>query len=878
MAEVKKGTLSLSRSTDLKKSVDSSVSSRVKQSFSHGKSKVVTVEVKKKRPLAGLASSTSSKSDIFNKNSNLTNQELESRIRAVQDALKEEKEQEEQRRKKLAEEAEQARIAAELEAERKRLEEEAEQARIAAGKTNEAAMMMPQTESDEEKEPPILAKDEKNMDEVESKPKKEKFKSAKDESIARNAAKFASQPQSRTKQEVSHKQYLKKGMKRSSDFDGDDDDFQSGKAAFNKKGPAIKKDIKELKGKYSAGAGRVSIYTAFDDDDRTRSLTSIRRARQKSKFTQKPNSDIKVVKEVILPETISVQELSNRMAVRTGEVIKSLMKLGVMATANQVIDADTAELIILEFGHNAKRVSEGDVEIGLKIEDNEADMLPRPPVVTVMGHVDHGKTSLLDALRKTNVALKEDGGITQNIGAYQVTINDGRKITFIDTPGHAAFTEMRSRGANVTDIAVLVVAGDDSVKEQTIESINHAKAAGVPIVVAINKMDKHGANADNVRKDLLNHEVIVEQYGGDVMDVEISAKSGLNLEKLKETILLQAEVLDLKANPNRPAEGVVIESKVEKGQGPVATVLIKKGTLKIGDIFVSGCVYGKVRAIKNDRKEHLKELTPGAPGEIVGFNGTTIPGDDFIVVKDEAKAKEVANYRDRKKREQAYVVSSHATVEQLFSRISTDEKVKTLSVIVKADVQGSSEAICASLAKLSTDEVNVKVIHSGIGEITENDVALAKASNAMILGFNVRANAQARNQIAHEKIQIRYYSIIYDLTDDIKSLMSGLLAPELREHVIGSAEVRQTFDVSKLGRIAGCMVVDGLVKRGAKVRLLRDGVVIYDTEIKTLKRHKDDAKEVREGFECGICLDSYNDIHVGDVIECYEMEEIERQL
>lgn len=633
-----------------------------------------------------------------------------------------------------------------------------------------------------------------------------------------------------SRQEASNKQYLRKGgggARRYSDFEGGDEDFagsSGGRSGGSKKGPAIKKDIKELKGKYSGASERVSIYTAFDDEDRTntRSFSSIRRAKQKNKFKSQNTSDVKIIKDVILPDTISVQELANRMAVRTGEVVKELMKLGVMATTNQIIDADTAELIVMEFGHNAKRVSESDVEIGLKIEDVESDLMPRPPVVTVMGHVDHGKTSLLDALRKTNVAMKEDGGITQGIGAYQVVLSDGRRITFIDTPGHAAFTEMRSRGANVTDIAVLVVAGDDSVKEQTIESINHAKAAGVPIVVAINKMDKHDANAEAVRNDLLNHNVIVEKFGGDVMDVEISAKSGMNLDKLKETILLQAEMLNLKANPNRTAEGVVIESRVEKGQGPVATVLINKGTLKVGDVFVSGCVYGKVRAIKNERKENLRELTPGTPGEIVGFNGTTIPGDDFVVVRDESRAKEIAGYRDRKKREQAFVVSSRANMKQIFSEGgATDGDKKILSVIVKADVQGSSEAICSSLDKIGTEEVAVKVIHSAIGEITESDVALAKASNAIIFGFNVRANTQARNQIANEKIPVRYHSIIYDLTDDVKSMLSGLLAPEIRENVIGSAEVRKTFDVSKLGRIAGCMVIDGVVKRGAKVRLLR---------------------------------------------------------
>jgi translation initiation factor IF-2 len=554
------------------------------------------------------------------------------------------------------------------------------------------------------------------------------------------------------------------------------------------------------------------------------------------------------------------------------------MKLGVMVTANQIIDADTAELVVMEFGHSVKRVSESDIEIGLKTEDSATNLLPRPPVVTIMGHVDHGKTSLLDALRKTDVVAREAGGITQGIGAYQVTLQDGRKITFIDTPGHAAFTEMRSRGANVTDIVVLLVAADDGVKDQTVESINHTKAANVPVVVAINKMDKHGADPERVRKELLNYEIVVEKYGGEIMDVEISAKAGMNLNKLEEVILLQAEMLDLKANPNRMAEGVVIESKVEKGYGPVATVLIEKGTLRVGDIFISGTVYGRVRAIKNDRHESLVELLPGTPGEIIGFSGTTIPGDDFVVVDDESKAKEIASYRDRKKREQAYVVSTKVSIEQMFSKIEENEKLSLLSIIVKADVQGSSEAICASLNKLSTDEVAVKVLHSGIGEITESDVVLARASNAMIIGFNVRANAQARDQISRDKVQVRYYSIIYDLIDDVKSLLSGLLTPDIKENIVGCAEVRKTFDVSKLGRIAGCMVTEGVIKRNSKVRLIRNGVVIYTCDIKNLKRIKDDAKEVRSGFECGISLENYNDIHIGDVIECFEFEEIARQL
>jgi translation initiation factor IF-2 len=495
-----------------------------------------------------------------------------------------------------------------------------------------------------------------------------------------------------------------------------------------------------------------------------------------------------------------------------------------------------------------------------------------------MGHVDHGKTSLLDALRKTDVAVHEIGSITQGIGAYQVTMKDGRNITFIDTPGHAAFTEMRSRGANVTDIVVLVVAADDSIKDQTIEAINHAKAADVPIIVAINKVDKNDAKPDDVRKDLLSHDVVVESFGGDVMDIEISAKTGFNLEKLEESILLLAEILDLKANPNRSAEGIVIESKMEKGYGLVATVLIEKGTLEIGDIFVSGSVFGRVRAIRNDRMEDLLRLTPGMPGEIAGFSGSTIPGNDFVVVKDEARAREIASYRDRKKRELSWVVSSHTTFSQMFSKFEADEKCNAISVIVKADVQGSSEAICSSLSQLATDEVAVKVLHAGIGEISESDVALARASNAMIIGFNVRSNIQARNQIARDKIVVKYYSIIYDLTNDMKSILSGLLIPDIEENIIGSAEIRKIFEASKIGKIAGCMVLNGIIRRGAKTRLIRDGVVVYTGEIKSVRRQKDDVKEVKEGFECGLSLENYQDVHEGDVVECFELKEVARQL
>jgi translation initiation factor IF-2 len=836
MSEVKKGTLSLSHPADAKRSAGTPTG-RVRQSFSHGKSKVVTVEVKKKR-FVNVAGKPASKPQAFElKQGDLTSKELQTRLKVVKDAIKESRDQKEQLRRQIEIDKK-----ANIDVEKDRGVDQANEEQIQKADLSEESSVR-----------------EKGRSERKSYPNN--FSATK---------------------EAHSKVQLKKSLRSDKYFDSSENDDNSPRSGVSqKKTLTVKKDIKELKGKYNSSSGRISIYNALDDDgeEKTRSLSSLRRARQKNKPNiSKSQEEIKVIKEVVIPETISVQELSNRMATRTGDVVKCLMKLGMMVTANQIIDADTAELVVTEFGHKVKRVSDSDVELGLKKVDSEEDMKPRPPVVTIMGHVDHGKTSLLDALRKTDVALNEAGGITQGIGAYQVTLKDNRKITFIDTPGHAAFTEMRSRGANVTDVVVLVVAADDSVKDQTIEAIHHAKAAEVPIIVAINKMDKPGANPDKVRKDLMNYEVFVESYGGDVMDVEISAKSGLNLDKLEESILLQAEMLELKANPDRTAEGIVIESKVEKGLGSVATVLVNKGTLKVGDIFVSGTVYGKVRGIRNDCRKALRELTPGMPGEIIGFNGTTIPGDDFIVVEDESKAKEVANYRDRKKREQSWVVSSRTTVEQMFSKLESDEKLQVLSIILKADVQGSAEAISSSLQKLSNDEVAVKIIHSGIGEITENDVVLAKASQAMILGFNVRANTQARDQISRDKITVKYYSVIYDLIDDMKALLSGMLTPDLKENVLGRAEVRRIFDISRYGRIAGCMVLDGMIKRGAKARLLRDGIVVHTGTVKSVRHEKDDVKEIHSGFECGICLENYNDIHLKDVIECYEIEEIAREL
>jgi translation initiation factor IF-2 len=573
-----------------------------------------------------------------------------------------------------------------------------------------------------------------------------------------------------------------------------------------------------------------------------------------------------------------VQELANRMAERSADVVKALMRMGVMATINQTIDADTAELVVTEFGHKLKRVSESDIELGLKGEEDPPETLEsRPPVVTIMGHVDHGKTSLLDALRHTDVAAGEAGGITQHIGAYQVTLAGGQKITFIDTPGHQAFTQMRARGATVTDIVVLVVAADDGIKEQTVEAIRHAKAAHAPIIVAINKMDKHDANPEKVRQELLQHEMVVEKLGGDVLDVEVSATKKTNLDKLEEVILLQAEILDLKANPKRPADGVVIEAKLERGRGPVATVLIKRGTLKVGDIFVTGSEWGRVRALLDDRGNQITQAGPATPVEVLGLNGVPLAGDDFTVAEDESQARDIADFRQRRRRDQQAVAGARGTLEQMFSQIAAGV-AKELAIVVKSDVQGSLEAIVGSLEKLSGTEVKVRVLHSAVGGINESDVILAKASNAAIIGFNVRANPQARDLARRDSVEIRYYSIIYDVIDDMKKAMSGMLAPTLRERFLGNAAIREVFNISKIGKVAGCMVTEGAVRRGARVRLLRDSVVIHEGSLKTLKRFKDEVREVKEGYECGMAFENYDNIQAGDVIECFEVDEIARAI
>jgi len=626
--------------------------------------------------------------------------------------------------------------------------------------------------------------------------------------------------------------------------------------------------------------GKLTVTRALSgDDERTRSVAAYRRHLQRvNKGAQAAPAGPAGPREVTIPETITVAELANRMARRSVDIIKVLMKNGHMATANDVIDADTAELVAAEYGHTVKRVAESDVLEGLKGADDDAThLVSRPPVVTVMGHVDHGKTSLLDALRKTDVVSGEAGGITQHIGAYQVTLKGGQKITFLDTPGHAAFTAMRGRGAKVTDLVILVVAADDGVMPQTVEAIAHAKAAHVPLIVAVNKIDKGDANAQRVKTELLQHEIQVEELGGETLAIEVSATKGINLDKLEEAILLQAEVLDLKANPERSAEGAVIEAKLDRGRGPVATVLVQRGTLKVGDIVVAGSEWGRVRVLQNDRGETVTSAGPATPIEVLGLSGTPEAGDEMVVVENEARAREVTEYRARKRREARQASSSRQTLDQLLKTRDAGEK-RLLPLVIKADVQGSSEAIQGALAKLGTDEVGVQVLQSGVGGITESDVILAHASGAGVIGFNVRADKLARERAKRDGVDIRYYNIIYNVVDDIKAVLSGMLAPEVRERLLGNAQILEVFTISKVGKVAGCRVTDGSVRRGARVRLIRDNVVIHEGELSTLKRFKDEVREVQTGQECGMAFANYQDMQKGDVIECFEVETIQRAL
>jgi len=627
--------------------------------------------------------------------------------------------------------------------------------------------------------------------------------------------------------------------------------------------------------------GRLTVVTALSaDEERERSVAAFRRRVQRLKGHTADEPKEKLVREVIIPETITIQELANRMAERSVDVIKLLMKQGHMAQINDVIDADTAQLLAEELGHTVKRVAESDVEEGLfDVADDPSSLAPRPPVVTVMGHVDHGKTSLLDAIRSTDVAAGEAGGITQHIGAYQVTAPSGNKITFIDTPGHAAFSAMRARGARVTDIVVLVVAADDGVMPQTVEAINHAKAAKVPMIVAINKIDKPDAKPDRVRTELLQHDVQVESMGGETLEVEVSATKQTNLDKLLEAIALQAEVLDLKANPDRAAEGTVIEARLDRGRGPVATVLVQRGTLDVGDIVVAGTQWGRVRALLDDKGEAVLDAAPSAPVEVLGFSGAPEAGDRVAVVESEARAREITDYRERQKRDKiaARGGSARTSLADMMSQVKTAGR-KEFPLLIKGDVQGSVEAIIASLEKLGTEEVGARVIHAGVGGITESDITLAEASNAAVIGFNVRAHKEAREEAERAGIEIRYYNIIYNLVDDVKAAMSGLLAPTLRETMLGNAQILEVFTISKVGKVAGCRVTDGTVERGANVRLIRDNVVVHEGKLSTLKRFKDEVREVQAGQECGMAFENYQDMRVGDVIECYRVEEIKRTL
>jgi len=815
---------------ELKKTVETG---QVRQSFSHGRSKVVQVERKRKRQfeigadgkvqeVKAAPTTAKAKAEELLRDSlqhgTLTEDEKAHRLKALQDALKADEE-----KSKIAEE----------EALREAEEDARRTAEEKLRKAQEPAAA-PRTEAPAAAQTPV--------------------------------------PAVETKTDVAAIAPL---VRREAVEEEEDEDAPRRKAKTGHKPPTVKRTEPRRR------AGKLSITTALEGDDaveRSRSIASMRRAvekeRRKAQLKQPMNTD-KVVREVVLPETITVQELSNRMAERSGNVIKTLMKLGIMATINEVIDADTADLVAQEFGHKVKRITESAVEDALKTaDDNDDAMKTRPPVVTVMGHVDHGKTSLLDSLRSANVAAGEAGGITQHIGAYQVRTSKGQKITFIDTPGHEAFTAMRARGAKVTDIVVLVVAADDGIMPQTVEAIKHAKAADVPIIVAINKMDKPGANPARVKTDLLSHEVVVEDMGGEVLAIEVSATQKTNLDKLEEAIMLQAELLDLKANPNRAAEGAIIEAKMEKGVGSVGTVLVQRGTLHVGDIFVAGAEWGRVRVLINEHGKQVKSAMPSAPVEVVGFGGTPAAGDDFVVVNDEAKAREVSEFRRRKIREKEHVSSvGGSTMEQMFAKIKAGESTE-LSVIVKADVQGSAEALNGTLGKIGTEKVRVKVLHSAVGPINESDVTLAKTNGAVIIGFNVRANAQARETAKRDNVDIRYYSIIYEVSDDMKQVLTGMLAPTFKEAFIGYAEVREVFNITKVGKVAGCRVTQGVIKRGCKVRLLRDNTVIHEGDLSQLKRFKDDVKEVREGYECGMGLASYQDIQVGDMIECFEMERV----
>ena len=811
----------------------------VKQSFSHGRSKNVVVETKRKRvvvPKAGVTKSSiqsSSKDGGKTLPSGITDTEMERRLKALQ-AAKAREADEVAQREASAKEREQER-------EQRRLEQESKQREL------------------------------KKAEEIETE-KEAQAEAAKQqaEEIAKRAAleaKTATKTDAPQRREFNDQKTSRPSAPSSRKKDREGDDRTSGRG----------------RGEEGRRSGKLTLSQALDGGERSHQKSMAAMKRKQERARQKamghPQEREKIVRDVQVPEAIIVSELANRMAERSAEVVKALMKMGMMVTQNQIIDADTAELIIEEFGHKIVRVSASDVEDAItEIEDKPEDLKSRPPVITIMGHVDHGKTSLLDSIRNAKVVSGEAGGITQHIGAYQVKTKDGTILSFLDTPGHAAFTSMRSRGAQVTDIVVLVVAADDSVMPQTVEAINHAKAAEVPMIVAINKCDKPEANPDNVRTELLQHEVIVEAMSGDVQDVEVSAITGKGLDGLLEAIALQAEILELKANNKRAAHGAVIEAQLDVGRGPVATVLVQNGTLKQGDIFVVGEQWGKVRALINDKNEKVKEAGPSVPVEVLGLNGTPEAGDVLNVVETEAQAREISEYRENAAKEKRAAAGAGTSLEQLMAKAKEDENVTEMPILVKADVQGSAEAIVQAMEKIGNEEVRVRVLHYGVGAITDTDVGLAEASGAPVMGFNVRANASARNSANQKGVEIRYYSIIYDLVDDVKAAASGLLSAEIRENFIGYSKIKEVFKVSGVGKVAGCLVTEGVARRSAGVRLLRDDIVIHEGTLKTLKRFKDEVPEVQSGQECGMAFENYEDIRPDDVIEIFEREEIARKL
>lgn len=836
----------------------------VKQSFSHGRSKTVVVETKRRRVLSP-KKDTEAKETIVEKKApkktvkaapaapeetdddkkkgsvlrTLSNDEKNARAEALVKARKEKAVRDQREAAERAErEARESEERAKLELERKRVaEEEAKRAREAEERRRAEDAAREALEAEE--------RERKRRSDAKAEGRSEKPKStpAPNEADANNPL-------------------AQLGGRLKTKRNNNTDDRQS----KTKESPRRR-------------TGKLTIANALDDDERQRSLASVRRAREREKQARQSRGDgQRVLRDVIIPETITVQELAARMSMRAVDLVKELMKEGQMVMANDVLDADTAQLVAEDLGHTVKRVAESDVEEGLGGgEDADGDLEPRPPVVTIMGHVDHGKTSLLDAMRQTDIVAGEAGGITQHIGAYQINLGDERKITFLDTPGHAAFTQMRARGAEVTDIIILVVAADDSIMPQTEEAISHAKAAGVPIIVAINKVDKPDADPNKVRTDLLQHEIQVEGMGGEIQDVEVSALKKTNLDALQDAILLQAELLELKANPNRKAEGAIVEARLDKGRGAVATMLVERGALKRGDIMVAGSEWGKVRAMSDDKGAQVKEAGPAYPVEVLGLNGVPEPGDKFYVVESEARAREVAEFRSRQRRDKDAAKSSGSSLEQMMAQLQ-DAEIKELPIVIKGDVQGSVEAIVSSLNKMSTEEVRVKVLHTGVGGVSESDVILAGASGAAVVGFNVRANKQARENAERDNVEIRYYSVIYDLLDDIKGVLTGMLDPELRETFLGNAEILEVFSISKQGKVAGCRVTEGQVRRGAKVRLIRDNVVIHEGELSQLKRFKDDVNEVPMGQECGMSFANYEDLKAGDTIECFAVESVTRSL